>query len=415
MLDTILIIIGVLLLLLCIYLILKNKSLSGETRYLKKSLNVSEKQNKLSQDYITLISKELRTPLYGIIGLTNLLTESYPELKEDKNLVSLKFSGDYLLNLINNILQITYIDSNEITPLIHPFDLKEVTQNLVHSFNYLTENKNNTLHFKFDDRIKPMVLGDAAILSQILMNLISHALRFTRNGNVYCSVRLESKKENKDSISFRISHDGNDISKEDEKSIYEEFINIDKARRTYLGTGLNATIIKKLVSSIDGEISLQNNKSGSEYICTVDFEIPNQDKFPLIEKDGSEKFKALIVDDNKLNLMVADKILTSENFECTTVDNGLDAIEMTKNQKFDIILMDINMPKLNGIGTTKRIRRFDADTPIIALTAVDITQLNKQITQAGLNDYILKPYDKKLLLEKIYRLLKIEIGKDQLP
>lgn len=120
----------------------------------------------------------------------------------------------------------------------------------------------------------------------------------------------------------------------------------------------------------------------------------------------NKKLRALIVDDNKLNLLVADKMLSKENFDCSTIDNGFDAIELAKENQYDIILMDINMPKLNGIGTTKRIREFDPKTPIIALTAVDITQLNRQIMHAGLNDYILKPYNKNHLLEIINKHLE---------
>ncbi|MEW7292946.1 response regulator [Aquimarina sp. 2304DJ70-9] len=383
------------------------KTLNEKNKELQSLQNETKVQIQSQQEYISILSQELRIPLYGIMGLTNLLAEDHPELKNSKKLKSLKFSGDYLLTLINNILHVNYLDSEEILSQNTSFNVKEITQNLVNSFSYATENSDNTLHFDFDPEIGESINGDPAILSQILMNLISNALRFTKNGNVYFSVNLIKKKENKTTISFIIKHDGFEITKEDEKSIYQEFIDVENVKKPYLGTGLNFAIVKKLAKALGGEIIIQNDShAGSEYAFTADFETV-QNKDNASTKVASDTFvdhpklKALVVDDNKLNLLVAEKMLSKENFDCTTIDNGFDAIELAKENIYDIVLMDINMPKLNGIGTTKRIREFDTKTPIIALTAVDVTQLNRQIIQAGLNDYILKPYNKNHLLEII--------------
>ncbi|WP_051335943.1 response regulator [Aquimarina latercula] len=362
----------------------------------------TEKKVQKNQEFISSLSQELRTPLYGIMGLTNILYNEHPELEHNKNLKSLKFSGDYLLTLINNVLQVNILESDTIITDKRPINLRELTQNIIHSFGYATENSGNTLDLDFDNDIPEKLHGNPAILSQILMNLISNALRFTKNGNIVFSVHLINKKGRLNNISFKIKHDGNEVSEEDEKSIYQEFIDIEKVKKSYLGTGINSTIVKRLAKSIGGEIILQNNsQAGSEYAFVLNLEAINQNNKGANPDANNNKQKALIVDDNKLNLLVADKILSKENFECTTIDNGFDAIELAKDHTYDIILMDINMPKLNGIGTTKRIREFDNETPIIALTAVDVTQLNRQIMQAGLNDYILKPYDKSILLEMI--------------
>ncbi len=400
------ILLAIILFLFVAYRKVKN-TLNNKNKELQSLHLETDKQFQLQQKYISILSQELRTPLYGIMGLTNLLVDDHPDLKHDKKLKSLKFSGDYLLTLINNILHVNYLDAEEITSQNEVFDLEEITQNLVHSFSYATENSDNILHFNFDSEIDRFVNGDPAILSQILMNLISNALRFTKNGNVNFSVSLIKKKQNISTISFKISHDGDEISKEDEKSIYQEFINVEKAKKSYLGTGLNSTIVRKLAETLQGEIIIQNNDHvGSEYVFLVDFET-HKDKYSSVDKINPEtitndsKLKALVVDDNKLNLLVADKMLSKENFNCTTIDNGFDAIDLVRENTYDVILMDINMPKLNGIGTTKRIRKFDTKTPIIAITAVDITQLNRQIIQAGLNDYLLKPYTKNHLLEII--------------
>ncbi|GAA4271642.1 response regulator [Aquimarina gracilis] len=383
------------------------KALDSRNKEISALEKETEKQLHLQQDYISILSQELRTPLYGIMGLTNLIAEEHPELKEDRKLKSLKFSGDYLLTLINNVLHVNYLDSEEIRAQNVSFNLKQITKNLVQSFSYATENSDNTLHYNFDPEINSAVIGDPAILSQILMNLISNALRFTKNGNVYFSVNLIKNKDAVSTFSFKVNHDGYDVSKEDQKSIYREFIDVQKAKKSYLGTGLNSKILKRLADALKGEVIIQNNsRAGSEYAFVVDFKIQKVIEPQDLDKTADstvrdKKLKALIVDDNKLNLLVADKMLSKENFDCSTIDNGFDAIELVRENRYDVILMDINMPKLNGIGTTKRIREFDPKTPIIALTAVDITQLNRQIIHAGLNDYILKPYNKNHLLEVI--------------
>ncbi len=400
--------IGILLLILVVFLSLKCYSLASRLKRKNDAFNslhdLTEKKVQSNQEFISSLSQELRTPLYGIMGLTNILTDEHPELENNKNLRSLKFSGDYLLTLINNVLQINVIESEEIVLDKKPFNLKQLTENIINSFSYATENSSNTLNLEFDNEIPEILKGNPAILSQILMNLISNALRFTKNGTIVFSVHLINTKGVTNNISFKITHDGSEVSEEDEQSIYQEFINIEKVKKSYLGTGLNSFIVKRLAKSLEGEIILQNNsQAGSEYAFVIDLETVNPNGKNISGNIGSDKQKVLVVDDNKLNLLVADKILSKENFDCTTIDNGFEAIALVKENSYDIILMDINMPKLNGIGTTKRIREFDNRTPIIALTAVDVTQLNRQIIQAGLNDYILKPYDKKALLEMIHK------------
>ncbi|WP_378187926.1 response regulator [Aquimarina sp. W85] len=396
----------VILILVIIYTGKKIATLQRRNKELKISQQRAVQQAKMKQEFISTLSHEVRTPLYGMMGLTRLIIEEHPELKTNNNLKSLKFSGDYLLSLINNILQVNYINSEELTLTKSYFSLKETMVNLINSFSYATENSDNTLDFKFDDSIPEQLESDPAILTQILMNLLSNALRFSKNGIVLFTVDTIKENNYTTTISFNIRFDGNEVSKEDEDSIYEEFANIETEKRSYLGTGLNSTIVKSLATALGSDIIKQDSSySGSEYAFAVTFnKVTQETEAAVVQKSQkNDRLKALVVDDNKLNLLVADKILSNENFECTTIDNGFDAITLVRDNSYDIILMDINMPKLNGIGTTKRIREFDQATPIIALTAVDVTQLNRQIIQAGLNDYILKPYDKNHLLELIHK------------
>ncbi len=404
-------ILGVVLLIISLIfcvLYIKSRSKLKEKEAALLSLNKkTEEQLQLQQELISILSQELRIPMYGIMGLTNILSEEYPDLKNDKNLKSLKFSGNYLLTLINNVLHVNFLDSKEVTLKNVLFDIQELTKNITNSFNYATENSDTKLSFDFDPEIDQMIYGDPAVLSQILMNLLSNALRFTKNGNVNFSVNLIKKKNGVSTVSFKVNHDGQEVSIEEQNSIYQEFINAKSTNTPNLGIGVNSKITNRLADVINAELIVQNNShNGSEYALVVNFnEAPSKEKSDSQSLKAfepfSKKISVLIVDDNKLNLLVADKMLSKENYNCTTIDNGFDAIDLVKENEYDIILMDINMPKLNGIGTTKRIRKFDTETPIIALTAVDVTQLNRQIVQAGLNDYILKPYNKNHLLEII--------------
>ncbi len=395
-------IIGLVILVFSIVIIIiqrKNKELSSQNNDLSSQNDRLLKQSKLDHQFVSNLSAELRTPLYGIIGLTNLLSVEHPELKEDQNIKSLKFSGDYLLTLINNLLQVNRIDNSDVKARSINFKIKEVVQNLVNSFRYATENSNNKIDLNFDDTISNNLKGDPLILSQILMNLINNALRFTRNGKVNIAAMLVEGSDEKNKITFSIKHNGKEISKEEEKSIYYEFTKNRRSQGSYLGTGVNTTIVNTLSDAINGTLSL-NNKDGefTESLLTVDF-----DRGKESDGDVGKKIKALVVDDNKINLMVTSKLLNDENFDCKTVDNGFDAIEMVKENNFDIVLMDVNMPNLNGVGATKKIREFNTEIPIIAFTAVDVTQLNEQMIRAGLNDYILKPFEKGQLLDKIYQ------------
>ncbi|MFC5045647.1 response regulator [Aquimarina hainanensis] len=402
--------------LVALFLLIKSRltitSLKTKNKELQASYEEVQFKSNEQNEFIYSLIQELRTPLYGIMGLTHLIVDEHPEIGQDKKLKSLKFAGDHLLTLINNVLQVHAIDNNDITVQQTVFNLKESLQNMLNSFSYTTDNSSK-LHFNYDRRITKLVKGDQTILSQILMNLICNALRFTKNGNVFFSVDLIKESPTINTIKFSIKHDGSELSKEDQNSIYDEFTNIEKAKRSYLGAGINYKIIKKLTDTINSTITIDNNPAiGSEYSFTVTYEtFQKLEDYLELPKEKEEKIKVLVVDDNKLNLLVAQKILTKENLICQTLDNGFDAIELLKNEQFDIVLMDINMPNLNGIGTTKRIRKFNTKTPIIALTAVDITQLNLQITQAGINDYILKPYNKNHLLQVIH---KHTIAKDRI-
>ncbi|UZO79821.1 response regulator [Aquimarina sp. ERC-38] len=384
------------------------KKLKLKNNQLSTTIKSTNKEFQLSQEFIAQVSQELRTPLYGIMGLTNLLSEQSEAMAHSKHLKSLKFTSSYLFNLINNVLHVNFLNSNKIELNKKSTPIKEVIHEIVNSFNYVGVTKNNTIHLEIDPSLPEHLITDKSMISQVLMNLINNALRFTRNGNVYIHVENAKQENSTYTLVFKVSHDGNDLSKEAEKTLYEEFSDLDTAKYAYLGTGLNATIVNKLVDTLNGEIMVnQDEISGSEYAFIVPMEALEAEPRQITDLTNRSS-KVLIVDDNRLNLLVAEKIMASEGFVCTTIDNGFDAISLVKENKYDLVLMDINMPKLNGIGTTKRIREFDKDTPIIALTAVDVTQLNRQIIGAGFNDYILKPYDRNLLIEIVHKQLQRE-------
>lgn len=408
--------IGIVFLIIAVFLIwsiIRSKQNESENQKLRASLESEREETAKLREFIAALSQELRIPLNGINGLTNILIDENPKIKNNPYFKSLKFSSEYLLKLINNVVHLNYLESEEMKIHQEYFNIKITTKNLVNSFNYVINSTDNQLHFNFDPDINVTVKGDAAVLNQVLTNLITNALRFTRNGNIYVNVKLVKKTEEQNRICFEIKHDGNPLSSEDTNSIFNEFVNIENSKKSYLNGGLHSTIVNKLASSMGGEILNQDlGSEGYVYSLVLDFDIKEQKRKLTngnIKKSNTmDKPKILVVDDNKLNLLVADKMLSHENFDCTTVDNGYDAIDLVKDNTYNVILMDINMPDINGIGTTKKIREFNTETPIIALTGVDVTQLNNQIMESGFNDYILKPYEKSVLLELINKHIKTD-------
>jgi signal transduction histidine kinase/CheY-like chemotaxis protein len=371
----------------------------------------AEEASHLKSQFVSTISHELRTPLYGVVGITNLLLDEHKELADSPHLASLKFSARYLLCLVNDVLQINKIEENRIVLESLTFNLADEINMIKNSLSFIAKNHKNHINVSIDPAIPEYLIGDKLRFSQIIINLVSNALKFTNNGEVNIKadlVRIENKAH---FIEFKIEDNGIGIAEEDQEKIFEKFVQIGRKEIDYQGTGLGLSIVKRLLELFDSTISLKSKTGeGTTFTFTIAFDHDPIKTIELINKiqvdlSSSEIFKVLVVDDNKINQLITKKIIEKNNCKSTVVDSGMAALEILETEKFDIILMDINMPLMNGFETTKRIRQKGIVTPVIALTAFDKEEISEEALSAGINDIIIKPFEPVLLFKTINQLL----------
>jgi len=392
-----------------------NRELSLKNEELIAAKEEAERLSMLKTKFFSTISHELRTPLYGVIGLTSILMEDESLSKHEEDLKSLKFSADYLLALINDVLQMNKMESNLLDLENMPFNLNELMKSIVKSFEFTRLQNKNTIHLELDENNSINLIGDKVRLSQILMNLVGNAMKFTERGDIWITTKILDYSENKSKVYFEIKDNGSGISKSNQEIIFEEFSQLQSSNYNYQGTGLGLPTVKKLLTLFGSTIQLESEEGiGSAFSFTIEFEnadiskvaelneILDQEKILSSIMASGDK-RILVVDDNRINQVVTRRILEQQQFVVDICDNGLDAIEMVRNKTFEMVLMDVNMPGITGLEATQRIREFNKDIPIIALTAMEIDEIREEIYEAGLNDIIVKPYDTARFYQVIFK------------
>lgn len=375
----------------------------------------AERLTMLKTKFFSTISHELRTPLYGVIGLTSILMDDESLSKHEEDFKSLKFSADYLLALINDVLQMNKMESNLLDLETMPFNLNDLMRSIVKSFEFTRLQNKNTIHLDLCRNANTNLLGDKVRLSQILMNLVGNAMKFTERGDIWIKAQLVESNDETSKIYFEIKDNGSGISKHNQELIFEEFSQLQSSNYNYQGTGLGLPIVKKLLLLFDSEINLTSEEGvGSTFSFTIDFnngEHNNADINDEMQNHGfnldsvmtSGEKRILVVDDNRINQVVTKRILEQQQFVVDLCDNGIDAVERVKHNTFDLVLMDVNMPGISGLEATKRIREFNKEIPIIALTAMEIDEIREEIYESGLNDIIVKPYDTARFYQVIFK------------
>nr|WP_262910970.1 response regulator [Flaviramulus multivorans] len=380
-----------------------SKSLEIKNNELETAKNAALKTSELKSKFISNVSHELRTPLYGVVGITSLLLDNSNLNKTDrKHLKSLKYSGDYLLNLINDILQVSKMEANKIELKSISVNLKELLNDITNSFSYRLQETNNQMIISIDNYVPEYVKCDKVRLSQILINLIGNSIKFTTNGAINLNVRLLSLDENNVGLRFEVIDNGIGIPKEKFDTIFDNFSQLEDSNLNYQGTGLGLSITKNLIELFKSEIKLESQVGkGTQISFEVDFEL-DQNKTKIVSnfkalenkvEDSKETYRILVAEDNKINQVVTKNLLKKQGYLCTIVENGKEVLNEIKNNHYDLILMDINMPIMNGNEATEAIRRFNKSLPIIALTAADIDEVKQNCINVGYNDIILKPFD----------------------
>lgn len=396
-----------------------NALLQEKNTELQKAKETVEKASKAKALFLSTITHELRTPMYTVTGLTHLLLEEDPKPEQREHLNSLKFSGEYLLSLINNILDLNKLEAKKVELEKRAFNLKKRVKGVIISMKDAADGKKNELHLEYDDAIPEEILGDSLRITQILINLISNSIKFTEEESIWVRIRQIKKDDRTVDIHFEVEDSGDGISESQQKIIFDSFSQGSiQINRKYGGTGLGLSIVKNLIELMGSSIYLESEVGkGSRFWFTLTYdynkevqkedikEIDVKDIEEIPEKNLLKNRSILIVEDNKINQMITKKILDKRGMKCMVTDNGSDAVEMVRNQNFDIVLMDIHMPGISGVEATKKIREFDKKTPIIALTAVTIDENLEEFFSSGFNEFIPKPFKAEDFFEKISKLL----------
>jgi signal transduction histidine kinase/CheY-like chemotaxis protein len=365
------------------------------------------------QQFLSNMSHEIRTPMNAIIGFTKVLLKTNLTEKQKEYLTAIKMSGDALIVLINDILDLAKVDAGKMIFEQIAFNMATSVSVMIHLFETKIQEKNLQLIKKYDNRIPKVVVGDPVRLHQIILNLISNAVKFTNKGEITISIHLLNEDEEKVMIEFAVTDTGIGIAKEKIGHIFENFQQASsETARLYGGTGLGLAISKQLVESQGGTISVKSKMNeGSVFSFILPFkktEAEAELETETFEVDeGVKNIKVLVVEDNVLNQLLMKTLLDNFEFEHDIAGTGKQAIGMLQNKPYDIILMDLQMPGMNGFEATSYIRnQMKSNIPIIALTA-DVTTADLQkCTAVGMNDYISKPVDERLLYSKIVDSLK---------
>ncbi|WP_296313457.1 tetratricopeptide repeat-containing hybrid sensor histidine kinase/response regulator [Winogradskyella sp. UBA3174] len=376
----------------------------------------AELASKTKANFLSTVTHELRTPLYAVTGLTNMLLEEEPKEHQVQHLKSLKFSGDYLLTFINDILQINKIEANKVELDPESFNLKNKIENVISALSNSAKDNGTKLHCDYDNGIPESYNGDQLKISQILINLLGNAIKFTKDGDIWVRAYKINVKDNLYTLRFEIEDNGIGITKEKQDHMFESFSQGSvQINRKYGGTGLGLSIVKGLIQILKGKIYLKSELGkGTTFFFELPLEhIEEVKETKVVEVKKSSKMedldlseiKILIVEDNKINQMITKKILNKMGLSCDVVDNGEDAVEQVKSVTYNVVLMDIHMPGISGLEATKIIRTFDKDLTVFALTAVTLEDKMHEFGEAGFNDIISKPFKQEDFEQKLYDVL----------
>lgn len=359
-------------------------------------------------NFLSTVSHELRTPLYAVTGLTHLLLEENPSEDQKEHLKSLKFSGDYLLNFINDILQINKIDADKLETMSIDTHLKKILTEVISSLQQSAKENKTKIVLEFDDDIPHHVMSDPLKISQIFINLVGNAIKFTKNGEVRVIAKLLKKVEEDITIYFEVRDTGIGISKDRQQHIFDSFEQGSiQINREYGGTGLGLTIVKSLLELFGSKIQLESKPGqGSNFFFELDLKckdtLIDDISFEITPKEYNlSGLHLLLVEDNKINQVITKKMLLKKEVTCDIASNGTEAVELAKKNTYDGILMDIHMPGISGEEATVQIRKFDAQIPIIALTAISLDDSLESFYAAGCNDVVTKPFKPEIFYQKI--------------
>jgi signal transduction histidine kinase/ActR/RegA family two-component response regulator len=368
---------------------------------------LAENASKAKGDFLSVMSHEIRTPLNAITGIAHLLQqeEHLPEQKE--NLNALTISADNLLRLINDVLDFNKIEEGKILFAEKNINLRQVITNLKMAQRVNAMEKGSEIQVVIDENLPQTVKADEVRLGQVLNNLVSNAVKFTVNGTVTIKVIMKGWIDDKAQVYFEVADTGIGIEPAKLSSIFERFTQADSdITRKFGGSGLGLAIVKKLLNLQNSDIYVESEPGkGSKFYFTLLFSkadvVVMEDSASAVQKD-LQGLRVLLVEDVDFNILVAKKILCNWNANVDVAVNGAIALDKMKSNQYDIVLMDLQMPVMDGYTASIRIREFNKEVPIIALTAEAVADIQAKAMQHGMTDYVSKPFNPRELFRTIY-------------
>ncbi len=394
--------------------LLFKKDQEDKQEKLLKYIEEIKKRKQLQERFLANLSHEIRTPLNTIIGISNLLKQSPYVKKEQDSIKILGLSAENLKGLINDILDFSKIEAHEINIVPETLSIKELIENAIFSFKEKISIKNLKVSSNYSEKLS-LLITDKIKLNQVIINLISNAIKFTHNGSISISVNVIKNTSQSQKIAIAIKDTGIGITKEKINVIFDAFQQEDTSiTRKYGGTGLGLSLSKKIVNLLGGELHVKSTKSkGSTF--TIEIELKKSHEIDKNEKAVSKKQiknefttppNILLVEDDDLNIFLIQKLSDLWGINIDIAKNGKKAIEIINTKTFDLILMDVQMPVMDGIKATKYIRKnLKLQTPIIGLTANAVKSNQQKCLNAGMTKYISKPFDADNLKQKIKELV----------
>lgn len=355
--------------------------------------------------FLSTMSHEIRTPLNAIIGLSHILGDTEPRPDQEQNIEALNYSGKILLNLLNSVLDYSKMESKEIELDPIPTDLAAAVKQIrkIHEGSCLR--KGIDMKVELDEDL-PLVWLDVVRFNQVINNLVSNAIKFTEKGSVTLKIRKESASDGSTRLRTEILDTGIGISKDQQEKVWEAFSQASAStNRLYGGTGLGLPIVKSIVEAMGGVVKITSDLGeGSCFYFEIDLKLASKNEVAKTVEKKTRDFKnkkVLLVEDNQINVMVGKQILEKSGLNVDVANDGQEAVDKVRESDYDAVLMDIQMPIMDGFAATREIRKFNTELPILALSASVFMEVKEKILLTGMNGFIFKPFEPEDLLNQV--------------
>ena len=382
-----------------------------ETELIKARLK-AEESNRTKELFLANMSHEIRTPMNAIVGMTDLLLKTELCDHQRKMMQAVDISSKNLLVIINDILDLSKVDAGKMTFENIGFDLRKLISHIIETNKIKADSKDITLDFLIDNMLPEVLLGDPFRLNQVILNLVGNAIKFTDSGGVILNISVDAIRENVVNLTFSIKDTGKGIDSSKINKIFDSFDQEDNSiSRTYGGTGLGLSITKKLVELQGGQIKVQSKlHEGSQFEVLLSYQIGSQDDLPItntidIDYNLLKGIRVLLAEDNIFNQTLIENLFLEHDINLTIANNGREVLGYLNKSSYDIVLMDIQMPEMDGVQAVKKIRANERwnNLPIIALTANAFKEEQLKYLDTGMNDCLSKPFNADDLYYKILK------------